>query len=147
MIIDTLDNLAKYVGLNPLFKEVVAFIENNNLAAMEPGKHPIKDGDLFVNIQVAKGKAPDEAVLETHRRMIDIQIPLSCPEVIGYIPRQYLSRAEYDATKDITFYLDRPEQYITVHPGEFVIFFPEDGHAPCISPVPEYKKVIFKVKA
>ena len=147
MIIDTLDNLGKYVGLNPLFADVVEFLKKNDLNTMEAGKYSIKDKDLFVNITTAKGKAPDEAVLETHVKMIDIQIPLSCPEVMGYSPRPHLPEAEYDAKKDITFYPGLAEQYITVHPGEFVIFFPQDGHAPCISPIPEYKKVIFKVKA
>lgn len=147
MILDTLENFGKYVSLNPLFPKVLEYLQNTDLMAQGPGCVNIDGNKLFVNHNVAKGKTVDQARMETHNAMIDIQIPLSCPEVIGYIPRQYLSRAEYDATKDITFYLDRPEQYITVHPGEFVIFFPEDGHAPCISPVPEYKKVIFKVKA
>ena len=147
MILDTLENFCKYVSLNPLFPKVLEYLQNTDLMAQEPGCVNIDGNKLFVNHNVAKGKTVDQARMETHNAMIDIQIPLSCPEVIGYIPRQYLSRAEYDATKDITFYLDRPEQYITVHPGEFVIFFPEDGHAPCISPVPEYKKVIFKIKA
>lgn len=147
MILDTLENFGKYVSLNPLFPKVLEYLQNTDLMAQEPGCVNIDGNKLFVNHNVAKGKTVDQARMETHNAMIDIQIPLSCPEVIGYIPRQYLSRAEYDATKDITFYQDRPEQYITVHPGEFVIFFPEDGHAPCISPVPEYKKVIFKVKA
>ena len=147
MIIDTLDNLAKYVGLNPLFKEVVAFIENNNLAAMEPGKHPIKDGDLFVNIQVAKGKAPDEAVLETNRRMIDIQIPISGPETFGYTPLCRLPELEYNDEKDITKYPDlMAESFVDCQPGMFAIFFPQDGHAPCITMMPEIKKAIFKVK-
>ena len=147
MILDTLENFGKYVSLNPLFPKVLEYLQNTDLMAQEPGCVNIDGNKLFVNHNVAKGKTVDQARMETHNAMIDIQIPLSCPEVIGYIPRQYLSRAEYDATKDITFYLDRPEQYITVHPGEFVIFFPEDGHAPCISPVPEYKKGIFKIKA
>ena len=147
MVIDKLENLEKYYALNPLFKEVAAFLAENDVNALPTGIHKIKGDDLFVNIQEAKGKTRDEAVIEYHRKLIDIQIPLSCAEVMGYTPRQYLPKAEYDAAKDITFYLDRPEQYITVHPGEFVIFFPEDGHAPGISPVPEYKKVIFKVKA
>lgn len=147
MILDTLENFGKYVSLNPLFPKVLEYLQNTDLMAQEPGCVNIDGNKLFVNHNVAKGKTVDQARMETHNAMIDIQIPLSCPEVIGYIPRQYLSRAEYDATKDITFYLDRPEQYITVHPGEFVIFFPENGHAPCISPVPEYKKVIFKIKA
>lgn len=147
MILDTLENFGKYVSLNPLFPKVLEYLQNTDLMAQEPGCVNIDGNKLFVNHNVAKGKTVDQARMETHNAMIDIQIPLSCPEVIDYIPRQYLSRAEYDATQDITFYLDRPEQYITVHPGEFVIFFPEDGHAPCISPVPEYKKVIFKIKA
>ncbi|MBR3398726.1 MAG: YhcH/YjgK/YiaL family protein, partial [Prevotella sp.] len=32
-------------------------------------------------------------------------------------------------------------------PGEFAIFFPQDGHAPCISQEEGIKKAIFKVKA
>ena len=147
MILDTLENIGKYASLNPLFPKVVEYLQNTDLMAQEPGRVNIDGNKLFVNHNVAKGKTVDEARMETHNAMIDIQIPLSCDEVMGYTPRQYLAEAEYDAAKDITFYLDRPEPYITVHPGEFVIFFPEDGHAPNISPVPEYKKVIFKVKA
>jgi beta-galactosidase beta subunit len=36
---------------------------------------------------------------------------------------------------------------VTVKPGQIVIFFPQDGHAPCIIDEPEIKKAIFKVKA
>ena len=46
MIIDTLDNLGKYVALNPLFAEVVEFLKKNNLEAMADGKYPIKGQDL-----------------------------------------------------------------------------------------------------
>ncbi|MBQ9666877.1 MAG: YhcH/YjgK/YiaL family protein [Bacteroidaceae bacterium] len=147
MILDTLENIGKYANLNPLFPKVVEYLQNTDLLAQEPGRVNIDGNKLFVNHNLAHGKTVDDAMLETHDAMIDIQIPLSCPEVMGYIPRQLLPDAEYDAKKDITFYPVRPEQYITVHPGEFVIFFPQDGHAPCISPVPEYRKVIFKVKA
>ena len=33
---------------------------------------------------------------------------------------------------DFTFYRDPVERVFTLSPGEFVIFFPEDAHAPCI---------------
>lgn len=147
MIIDTMDNLAKYEAVNPLFKDVVEFIKNNNLAKMEAGKHEIKGKDLFVNITTAKGKAPDEAVLETHKKMIDIQIPLDAPETYGYTPLCRLPEAEYNAEKDITKYGDlMAESFVDCQPGMFAIFFPQDGHAPCISMAPEIKKAIFKVK-
>ena len=37
------------------------------------------------------------------------------------------------------------ECFVTCHPGMFAIFFPQDGHAPCISFEPEIKKAIFKI--
>ena len=148
MIIDTLDNLSKYVGVNPLFADVVAFMKSNDLSTMKEGKYPIKDKDLFVNITTAKGKAPDEAVLETHVRMIDIQIPLDGQETYGYTPLTNLPEADYNAEKDITKYPDlMAESFIDCQPGMFAIFFPQDGHAPCISMAPEIKKALFKVKA
>lgn len=146
MIIDTLDNLAKYASINPLFMEVAEYIKANDLNAHEPGKVEIKGKDLFVNYAVSKGKTPEEAKIETHNLMIDIQIPLSCSETMGYTPRKELSEEEYNAEKDITFYKGRAKEYVTIHPGSFVIFFPQDGHAPCISNEAEIKKVIFKVK-
>jgi len=147
MVIDTLDNFAKYEALNPLFKDVVAFLKKNDLNTLPEGKHIIKEGDLFVNITTAKGRTPDAAVLETHRRMIDIQIPLDAPETYGYTPLSNLPNASYNDEKDITKYGDlMAESFVDCQPGMFAIFFPQDGHAPCISMMPEIKKAIFKVK-
>lgn len=147
MIIDTIENLGKYVALNPLFADVVEFLKNNDLQTIEEGKHFIKDKDLFVNIQVAKGKTQEAAVLETHIEMIDIQIPITCEETFGYTPLCDLPDFEYNAEKDITKYGDTKAQtYVTVKPGQFAIFFPQDGHAPCITDDAEIKKAIFKVK-
>ena len=104
--------------------------------------------DLFINIQTAKGKTPDEAVIETHNKMIDIQIPLSAAETYGYTPREALPEATYNEEKDITKIPGlAAESYVTAQPGCFAIFFPQDGHAPCIAGVDEIKKAIFKVKA
>ena len=146
MIIDTIENLGKYVALNPLFADVVAFLKDNDLQTMEGGKYPIKDG-LFMNLQVAKQRTKDTAVLETHVEMIDIQLPLTCDETFGYTPLCDLPEFEYNAEKDITKNGETKAQtYVTVKPGQFAIFFPQDGHAPCILDEPEVKKAIFKVK-
>ena len=148
MIIDKLENLKNYASVNPLFPKVVEFLQHNDLNALEPGKHEIQGKDLFVNIQMAKGRTPADAVIETHDRMIDIQIPLSDTETFGYTQRDRLPKAEYNVEKDITKIPDLPaDSYITCQPGMMVIFFPQDGHAPCIAGVPELKKAIFKVKA
>ena len=146
-MIDTLENFGKYVSLNPLFVAVAEYMKNNDIFVQETGVVRLDGADLFVNYTVAKGKTVSEARIETHNRMIDIQIPLSCPETMGYTPRKNLPETEYNEEKDISFYQGKAEKYITINPGEFVIFFPEDGHAPCVSESPSIKKAIFKVKA
>lgn len=148
MIIDTIDNLGKYVALNPLFADVVEFLKTNDLQTMEAGKYPIKDKDLFLNLSLAKQRTKDTAILETHINMIDIQIPITCAETFGYTPLEDLPDFEYNAEKDITKYGETKAQtYVTVNPGQMAIFFPQDGHAPCIIEKEEIKKAIFKVKA
>ena len=148
MIIDTLDNLGKYQGINPLFADVVEFLKKNDLNVMEDGKYPIKGKDLFLNLTTAQGKALDEAEVETHVKMIDIQMPLDGPETYGYTPLCNLPEEEYNAEKDVTMYPGlMAESFIDCQPGMFAIFFPQDGHAPCITMAPEIRKAIFKVKA
>lgn len=146
MIIDKLENLKLYASLNPLFPRVLEFLQQHDLNTLEEGKHEIVGKDLFVNIQVAKGKTPEAAVIETHDKMIDIQIPISAPETYGYTQRDQLPKETYNAEKDITKIPDlAADSYVTCLPGMFAIFFPQDGHAPCIAGVPEIKKAIFKV--
>ena len=147
MIIDTLDNLGKYTALNPLFADVVEFLKSHDLKTMEAGKYPIKDKDLFLNLSLTKQRTKETAILETHIEMIDIQIPITCAESFGYSPLCDLPAFEYNAEKDITKYGDtKPQTYVTVNPGQFAIFFPQDGHAPCIIEKEEIKKAIFKSK-
>lgn len=146
MIIDTLDNLGKYASVNPLFAKAIEYLEATDLKAQEVGKVELQGKDLVVNFSVAKGKTKEQAMLETHRNFIDIQIPLSCTEVMGYTPACNLPDGEYNAEKDITKFALLSEAYIPVHPGMFAIFFPQDGHAPCITDEENIRKVVVKVR-
>lgn len=145
MIIDTLDHLKDYVALCPRLQHVVDFINSHDLTTIPVGKVQIDGNNVFGNFSHVKGKTPEEARLETHDVMLDVQIPLNCAETMGYTPRKNLPEQPYDAQSDITFYDGLAEQYVTVHPGQFAIFLPQDGHAPCISQEAEIQKVIFKV--
>ena len=148
MVVDTLDNLEKYVSLNPLFAQAIDFIKSHDLLAMEIDKTELKGSDLVVNIAQTTPKTKEQAKLETHNAFIDIQIPLSGIEVMGYTAAKDCIPADapYNAEKDITFFDGQADSYIPVKPGMFAIFFPQDGHAPGISP-DGVKKVIIKVKA
>ena len=145
MIIDKLENIGMYASVNPLFAQAIEFLKSTDLNAHELGKVVLKEGELFVNFAAARPKTKDDAKIETHNSFIDIQIPLTGTELMGYMPKTDLAEAEYNAEKDVTFYPGHATDYLTVKPGMFAIFFPEDAHAPGVTEV-ELKKVIVKVR-
>ncbi len=147
MIVDRLENLKKYVSLNPLFAQAMDFLEKTDLNTLEVGKIELKGKDLVVNVAQTAPKTKEEAKLETHNEFIDIQIPLSGTEIMGYTAAEDClpANAPYNAEKDLTFFEGLAEDYIVVKPGMFAIFFPQDGHAPGITST-GVKKVIVKVK-
>ena len=145
MVLDNLKNLRRYEALNPLFGKAFDFIEQTDLNMLEPGKIVLVEDELFVNVMQVPAKTKEEAKLETHNEYIDIQVPISDGEVMGYTQRTDLPEAEYDAAVDMTLYEGLATDYITVKPGMFTLFFPEDGHAPGITPT-GLKKIIIKVK-
>ena len=146
MVLDLLENLKSYEALNPHFAKVIAFIENNDLASLPLGRNEICGDSAFANVMEAKPKTKEEAFIEVHRKYIDIQIPISADEMMGYTPIFELPYADYSDADDVAIYpVGMPARdYFNVHKGEFVIFFPQDGHAPAITPSP-LKKVVFKV--
>lgn len=154
MIVDTLDRLDLYTGLNPRFALVADFLRQHDLSRLQAGIHPIDGDDVYVNVQDAPAKTRREARFESHRRMIDIQVPISSVEEYGWAPLEALPAAEYDETVDMTFHDPVPQSspeevaqiYFPLQPGQFAIFFPKDGHAPAITDK-ALRKAIFKVKA
>jgi YhcH/YjgK/YiaL family protein len=154
MIVDSIDQLGRYSELNPQFAAVAEFLRTHDLATMPSGIHHIQGDDLFVNIQDAPAKTREQARFETHRRMIDIQVPVSGDEEHGWCPAELLPKAEYDEAADMSLHdpvapATNPSlatTYFTLRPGQFAIYFPSDGHAPAVTPT-GLRKAIFKVKA
>lgn len=134
MIIDKLENLMRYAALNPLIADVEKFLRQHDMQTIANGHHTIIDNRLYVNVEDDAGKQPEEAVVEFHRRMIDVQIPLNIPETYGYVPVCDLPEVTFDEEKDIAKLPGvKPHIFLTLQPGEFAVFFPQDGHAPCIA--------------
>lgn len=154
MIIDDLKQFDRYVGMNPLFTAVADFLGHVDLLSLPTGITPIQGDDLFINVQEAPVKTRSEARFETHRRMIDIQIPLTGDEEHGWCPAHLLPEAEYNAESDMTLHdpdapltpEDIATTYYTLRRGQFAIYFPSDGHAPAVTPT-GLRKAIIKVKA
>lgn len=147
MVLDSLQNSAKYESLHPAFKQAFDYIKSTDFSKMEPGKVYLDGKNLFVNYSECHTKTEADAKLETHEAYIDIQVATEHEEVMGYIPTRDLKepRAPYDPEKDIQFFYDKAQIMLTVKPGQFVIFWPEDGHQPGIAEG-TWRKVIVKVK-
>ena len=147
MIIDSLDNSAHAEKAHPLFKKVFDYFKSIDFSSLEEGKTLLEGDDIFFMVSTIEGKEREIAALETHHKYIDIQLPVSAPEIFGWKPLCNLANlsATYDTEKDISFFKDVPETYFKIAPGNFVVFFPEDAHAPGIGNG-AIKKIVVKVK-
>ena len=146
MIIDTLANGSQYVALHPGFKAAFDHLASIDLNALEVGKYEV-DGVKYA--VMAKDGATKEAAsekFECHDKNIDIQVLISGLETMGWKSRNDCTslKGEYNAEKDVSFYSDAAESYITLHAGQFVIFYPNDVHAPMIGDG-FIKKLVVKV--
>ena len=74
-------------------------------------------------------------------------MPLSGKETFGVKATTNCTNPidEFDTERDILFYEDTPTEYITLNKGEFIIFFPDDAHAPCINTTDNHLKLIVKI--
>ena len=148
MIIDTLSNAEKYSCVHPLFAKAYEYIKSVNLSAIQEGNYEISN-ELRAIVSDKNGKSLSESTrkFECHNKHIDIQLCISGKEQIGWKPRECCihQKDEYDVAKDVTFYEDEPDTYFRLTQNQFVIFFPEDVHAPMIGDG-MIKKMVIKVK-
>jgi len=148
MIIDTLTNAHKYIGLNPLFAKAFEFLKDKDLQKLEDGKFDISD-DLKLIVNTGNGKTAQASLakFECHDQNIDIQICVSGSETIAWKPREkcLLPNGDYNPEKDVRFFNDSPDMFFELTDNQFAIFYPEDVHAPMIGQG-EIKKLVFKVK-
>ena len=147
MILDSLNNTKKIECLHPLFKKAFDYLKSTDFSKVEDGKHELDGSRLYVSVVSIFGKEKKDAAIETHKKYIDIQMPLLGVEKIGWKPGCELQEEStpYNEQKDIAFYIDRPTAYTKIYPGQFAIYFPEDGHAPGIGQG-NIRKVIVKLQ-
>ena len=149
MIFDNLENKKQYYSLGEKIKKGFGFLINSDLKNLADGKYQI-DGDLiFANIQTLNTKPMQEARWEAHRKYIDIQYVISGKEKMGYGVLKDFNKTviPYDDNKDIVFLEGKNYNFVDVHEGNFVIFYPNDVHAPMLSVENSetIKKVIVKI--
>lgn len=147
MVIDSLQHTDIYERINPLFAQAFEYLKSVDLTKLEVGKINLEGDDLFIIVSESDLRSKEEAKLEAHNQYIDIQIPINKCETFGWKGRREISSPieSFDTNRDIQFYNDQPSSYLTVAPGNFTVFWPEDAHAPCIGEG-TIRKIVVKIK-
>ena len=147
MIIDTLRNAQRYYNLHRSFQTAFEYLNSTNLTALENGVIELADG-IRVIVSNDQGKKVEATTktFECHNQNIDIQVLIHGNETMGWKPRADCQVIEvpYNPEKDHMFYSDEPDTYFSLNNGQFVIFFPEDVHAPMIGKE-LIKKLVVKI--
>ncbi|MGN0187438.1 MAG: YhcH/YjgK/YiaL family protein [Paludibacteraceae bacterium] len=145
MILDTLNNAHKYVSLHPQFGLVFDYLLHTDFSALTDGRKQLNGTDVYIDLATIQGR--EHAPLEAHRQYIDIQLPLSGIESIGWKPVSACQcpTEPYDATRDIIFFDDTYDTIIPVGCGQFVVFFPDDAHAPAMT-TGTLRKLVAKIR-
>lgn len=148
MIVDSLQNASQYSNLHPKFSQAFNYLLTNDLTSIEDGAYTIDEGlKLIVSTKSGKTTAESLAKFECHNQNIDIQFCISGKETIAWKPREKCKepKGEYNTENDVLFYNDAPDMFFQLTNNQFVVFFPNDVHAPMIGD-DIIKKLVFKVK-
>ena len=148
MILLKLQDSERIEALHPQFKRLFDFLKSTDLKSLPFGRIELDGDNMFINVDHPVLKKKEEQILEAHRAYVDVHVPIDGDEVIGWraisdidIP----SNDPFDEKRDIAFYDAPSSTYVEVHPGEFLIAYPEDAHAPIIGNG-QIKKIIAKIK-
>lgn len=136
----------RYEALHPLFKQVFDYIKANDLSKVPAGRIELDTDKLFINVVDTELISPNSAKLEAHRKYIDIHVPITQAELIGcaHISEVGESEAPFDEEGDFALYTYPRPLWLLVKPGEFLVVYPEDTHAPLVGKGAQ-RKLIVKV--
>jgi YhcH/YjgK/YiaL family protein len=157
MIVDTLSRAHRYECLHPSFAQAFDYLRRANWQQLVAGavnsprrsvRHEIAGDRMYLSVDCIEGRGREGARLEAHRRYVDIQFTIEGREEIGWKPLAdcAMTSVAYDAATDVAFFSDRPDSWLSLPAGHFVIFFPDDAHAP-LAGRGTLKKAIVKIAA
>jgi YhcH/YjgK/YiaL family protein len=149
MVFDNLKNIEKY-EYNKNLITAMEFIKTLHPDS-EEGKYEIDGDRMFAIVMSYNSKPRTEAVLESHKRYVDIQSTIFGSEGMERFHIDELKLdVEYNSEKDVMFYKNPQQTKVrfNVEPGEFAIFYPTDAHMTQLMNFQEpslIKKVVVKI--
>ena len=151
MIVDDIHNYAKYLNLSPGIARALEYLGSTDFTHVESGQYELDGKNLVSIVQRYTTRLRDKEIWESHRKYIDVQFMAGGGERFGHVKLDKAPSVQmpYSDEKDVIFY-EPGTEYFDAPMGTFMIFYPEDIHAPCCAvgnpPKPaEVVKVVVKV--
>ena len=150
MILGRLKDRARYSFLDKKILKVRDFAEGLDKESFECGRVDLDGDKLYVNCAAYTTHEREGALTEAHRKYIDVFVMIDGEETVYVKSTDKLSTLTKEYSEDIEALLaltDGDASAIRLVPGDFLILYPEDAHAPaCYAYGPsEVKKAIGKV--
>jgi biofilm protein TabA len=131
MIIDSIQNRAFYRQLDTNVGHALEYLAATDFGNVPDGKYELDGQRMFAIVQRYQPKQVAQIVWESHRKYLDVQYMAAGAERMGCVTlsdRISITK-DYDPERDIVFY-DAQGDLFTVSKGSFVVFAPQDVHAP-----------------
>lgn len=151
MILTDSSNLSAYASINPHFPAAFAALQQQMVKLFQKGRQDV-NGDAVFLVGLEYDTHPAEgALMEAHRKYIDVMLLVSGQEQIAVCPFDRLTNITqpYDAEGDaLLAEIPGDCTYVQMVPGSVCILFPEDAHGPGLDAETQahVKKLIAKVR-
>lgn len=153
MVIDSLETIKHHVGIEKYLRDSIEQVLTMGLFSLPLGDYLLGNGKIIVKIMDRELLSPSEKRYEVHQDYIDLHIPLSGFEAIGYVNKEgrMTNITPFDLGNDIGF--SEPsekniETWINIPPGGVAIFYPGEWHKPActLSVGAMLRKAVVKIK-
>lgn len=137
MIKDNIKNAKNHYCLSSRVELGLEYLANTDFSAVENGRYPIANDEVFAIVQDYYSKPLSEGKFEAHKKYIDIQYVVEGEELIGVGKvKDFSEVTKYDSEKDIVFLEQKSCEsidFIDLKSNEFAVLMPEDAHMPSIN--------------
>lgn len=134
MIYDDLSNAETYKQVKPGIALALDYLRNTDFTDIANGKYELDGTNVYAMVQRYKTRPLKDSVWESHRKYIDVQFVFRGEEAFGYVPLNQAPAITTPYDEKIEAQLYAPATtIIPLKAGQFVVFYPQDIHAPCLA--------------
>lgn len=147
MLYDTLDNLNQYTGMFPNLDTAIAYLTENDLAALPLGRTDIDGDNVYLTVMEADTTPSEGRSFETHSRYMDLQTDIDGVELCEVALGEVTPAQPYDTERDFALWNGSVSAAMVMGEGRFAVFMVEEPHKPAIKAegCSKVKKAVFKI--